>query len=59
MFTWAVIDYLIKKRVDLEGALYGAVCGLVVITPAAGFVVPGWSVVIGMNGAGMYCPSAS
>jgi Amt family ammonium transporter len=51
MLTWALIDLCIKRKIELEGALYGAVCGLVVVTPAAGYVIPGWTVLIGMIGA--------
>ncbi|KNC75311.1 hypothetical protein SARC_12161 [Sphaeroforma arctica JP610] len=51
MFTWAIIDLVLKKKVDLEGALYGGVCGLVVITPAAGFVIPGYALLMGIYGS--------
>ena len=50
MLVWALIDVARKDKFDLEGALYGAVCGLVMITPCAGYVEPGYSVVIGIYG---------
>ena len=43
MTVWALIDMPIKKHLDLEGCLYAAVCGLVMITPCAGYVTPGYS----------------
>eukprot|EP01134_Creolimax_fragrantissima_P002574 CFRG2574T1 len=51
MFTWAMIDLWLKRKVDLEGALYGGVCGLVIITPAAGFIVPGFALLMGIYGS--------
>lgn len=50
MTVWALIDMPIKKHLDLEGCLYAAVCGLVMITPCAGYVTPGYSVVIAIYG---------
>ena len=50
MLVWALIDLAVKDRLDLEGSLYAAVCGLVIITPCAGYVEPGYSVVIGIYG---------
>ncbi|WP_247646425.1 hypothetical protein [Deefgea sp. CFH1-16] len=42
--TWLLIEWLWKGKPSLLGAASGAVSGLVVITPAAGFV--GSSVVV-------------
>ena len=39
-FTWAAIEYLTKGKPSILGFCSGAVAGLVVITPAAGFVDP-------------------
>lgn len=39
-FTWAVAEYLTKRKPSILGFCSGAVAGLVVITPAAGFVDP-------------------
>jgi ammonium transporter, Amt family len=37
-FTWALIEYLHKGKPSILGFCSGAVAGLVVVTPAAGFV---------------------
>jgi ammonium transporter, Amt family len=39
-FTWAAAEYLTKGKPSILGFCSGAVAGLVVITPAAGFVDP-------------------
>ena len=43
-----------KGKSSSVGASVGAVAGLVCITPAAGFVTPGWALAIGALGA-MWC----
>ncbi|CAE7649240.1 amt1, partial [Symbiodinium sp. KB8] len=48
--TWA-LERDLKGKSTSVGASVGAVAGLVVITPAAGFVTPGWSIAIGALGA--------
>ena len=45
--TWLLIDYLIDKKVSIVGFCAGAVCGLVGITPASGFVTVWASMIIG------------
>ena len=45
---WLVVDYLLSKKVSSVGFCTGAVCGLVAITPASGFVTVWASIVIGM-----------
>jgi Amt family ammonium transporter len=47
-FTWAVAEYVVKQKPSVLGFCSGAVAGLVVITPAAGFVTPGSAVLIGI-----------
>ena len=47
LVTWAVID-AIRGRVSISGACAGPIIGLVAITPAAGFVQPGWSILFGV-----------
>ncbi len=47
-FTWAALEVIIKKHASILGFCSGAVAGLVVITPAAGFVDPSGAVVIGL-----------
>ncbi|MFN2427619.1 MAG: ammonium transporter [Candidatus Binatia bacterium] len=46
-FTWAMAEYLEKGKPSVLGFCSGAVGGLVVITPACGFVLPGAAVAIG------------
>ena len=53
-FTWIIVDWLVKKKPTVLGAASGAVAGLVAITPAAGFVGPLSSIIIGI-GAGIFC----
>ncbi|MBA2403780.1 MAG: ammonium transporter [Bdellovibrionales bacterium] len=47
MLTWMFLEGLRGKKVSALGACIGAVVGLVAITPAAGFVSIGASVLIG------------
>jgi Amt family ammonium transporter len=47
-FTWAMLEYAEKGKPSVLGFCSGAVAGLVVITPACGFVLPGGAVVIGI-----------
>ncbi|RJQ81654.1 MAG: ammonium transporter [Desulfobacteraceae bacterium] len=50
--TWMCVEWGLEKRPTLLGMASGAVAGLVAITPAAGFVGLGASLVIGI-GAGL------
>lgn len=52
--TWMTISWSVEKRPKVMGAAAGAVAGLVAITPAAGFVTVGASLLIGL-GAGVFC----
>jgi len=47
-FTWAMAEYIEKGKPSVLGFCSGAVAGLVVITPACGFVLPGSAVIIGV-----------
>ena len=47
-FVWALMEYIIKKKASVLGFCSGAVAGLVVITPAAGFVDSTGAVIIGI-----------
>ena len=51
---WLIAEKLHSGRASALGAASGIVAGLVGITPAAGFVEPAWSMVIGF-GAGVIC----
>jgi Amt family ammonium transporter len=46
--TWAIIEYIHNGKPSILGFCSGAVAGLVVITPACGFVLPHFSVLIGI-----------
>lgn len=50
LLTWGMVEYLMRKRITLAGITSGGIAGLVVITPAAGFVAPWAAVVMGLIG---------
>jgi Amt family ammonium transporter len=47
-FVWAMLEYAIRKKPSVLGFCSGAVAGLVVITPAAGFVTTSGAMIIGI-----------
>jgi Amt family ammonium transporter len=47
-FTWAMLEYAVKQKPSVLGFCSGAVGGLVVITPAAGFVTASGAIIIGI-----------
>jgi ammonium transporter, Amt family len=47
---WIFIEWIVNKKPTMLGAISGAVAGLVAITPAAGFVTPLSSILIGFIG---------
>jgi Amt family ammonium transporter len=47
-FVWPTVEYLIKGKATVVGFCSGAVAGLVVITPACGYVTPMGGVIIGV-----------
>ncbi len=47
-FTWAMAEYVFRGKPSILGFCSGAVAGLVVITPACGFVTTGGAVIIGV-----------
>jgi Amt family ammonium transporter len=51
---WMFAEWIAKKKPSVLGAISGAVAGLVAITPASGFVLPGPSLIIGVV-AGVVC----
>jgi Amt family ammonium transporter len=53
-FVWPMWEWLVKGRPSVLGFCSGAVAGLVVITPACGFVTPQGSILIGLA-AGTIC----
>jgi ammonium transporter, Amt family len=52
--SWMAVDWVLWGKPSATGAATGAVCGLVAITPAAGYVDSTAAIVIGML-AGMVC----
>jgi Amt family ammonium transporter len=55
--TWMIAEWIHSGKPSALGFASGVVAGLVGITPAAGFVTPGWALVIGI-GAGLVCYGA-
>src|SRR6195952_72595 len=51
---WMFAEWITKGKPSVLGAISGAVAGLVAITPASGFVLPGGSLIIGLA-AGVIC----
>lgn len=52
--AWLLVEKLVRGKASVLGAASGAVAGLVVITPAAGFVTVGGALVMGLIG-GVVC----
>ena len=52
-FTWAMIEYTLRGKSSVLGFCSGAVAGLVVITPACGYVDPTGAVIIGLAAGGV------
>lgn len=46
--SWAFVEWIARGKPTLLGACSGAVAGLVCVTPAAGFVLPTWGIVLGL-----------
>ncbi len=47
-FTWAALEWILRGHASVLGFCWGAVAGLVVITPAAGFVTANGAMLIGV-----------
>lgn len=52
--SWLIVEWIQRGKPTALGAVSGAVAGLVAITPAAGFVGPLSSILVGI-GAGVFC----
>jgi Amt family ammonium transporter len=52
--SWMFAEWLTRSKPSLLGIISGAIGGLVAITPAAGFVLPGGALLIGIA-AGIAC----
>jgi ammonium transporter, Amt family len=55
---WMSVEWALRGRPTVLGAISGAVAGLVAITPAAGFLLPGPALLVGVI-AGVVCFWAS
>ena len=53
-FGWMFAEWIVRGKPSVLGIISGAVAGLVAITPASGFVMPGGSIIIGVV-AGVVC----
>ena len=51
MITWSILHYIEHKRFSFLEMIVGAVAGLATITPCAGYITPGASVIVGILGA--------
>src|SRR5204862_4712129 len=47
-FTWAMLEYALRGKPSVLGFCSGALGGLVVITPACGYVDPTGAIIIGV-----------
>ncbi|CAF0932990.1 unnamed protein product [Rotaria sp. Silwood1] len=47
LLTWIFLD-LIRGQVSISGACCGPLLGLVAVTPASGFIQPGWALLFGI-----------
>jgi Amt family ammonium transporter len=58
--AWAFAEWATKGKPSVLGIASGAVAGLVAITPASGFVLPGPALLIGVAaGVGCFCGATS
>ncbi|RYX81780.1 ammonium transporter [bacterium] len=53
MFTWMMIDLIMRRAITSLGAVTGIVVGLVAVTPASGFVSPMGAILIGAIATGV------
>jgi Amt family ammonium transporter len=50
-FAWAALEYLTRRKASVLGFCSGAVAGLVVVTPACGFITPSSAIPLGLLAA--------
>ncbi len=55
--TWLILAWVLERKPKFVGLLTGAVAGLATITPAAGFITPFQSMIVGII-AGIVCYGA-
>jgi Amt family ammonium transporter len=53
-FVWGMAEYVLKGKPSILGFCSGIVAGLVVVTPACGFITPKGAMIIGVA-AGLVC----
>ena len=51
--SWMFVEWMVRGKPSVLGIISGAVAGLVAITPAAGFVLPGGALIIGLVAGGI------
>ena len=51
--AWTFVEWFVRGKPSVLGAISGAVAGLVAITPASGFVLPGPALLIGLVAGGV------
>jgi Amt family ammonium transporter len=51
LLTWFALDLIRGRKVTAIGAATAIIVGCVLITPAGGFISPGWAMVLGFLGA--------
>jgi Amt family ammonium transporter len=51
LLTWFALDLMRGRRVTAVGAATAIIVGCVLITPAGGFISPGWAIALGFLGA--------
>jgi Amt family ammonium transporter len=57
--SWPALEWIVRGKPTVLGAISGAVAGLVAITPGAGFVEPGSAIIIGLLVGGICFVSTS
>ncbi|MHB1639281.1 MAG: ammonium transporter [Candidatus Dormibacteria bacterium] len=53
LLAWFLLDMTLNRKLSMVGAINGMICGLVAITPAAGYVDGTGAILIGLLGAGI------
>jgi Amt family ammonium transporter len=51
LFVWMLLDLIRGRRVTAVGAATAIIAGCVLITPAGGYISPGWAMALGAAGA--------
>jgi Amt family ammonium transporter len=51
LLTWFALDLMRSRKITAIGAATAIIVGCVLITPAGGFISPGWAIALGFLGA--------